>query len=86
MEFCGKGNTILNQKKLEELSDRMLREIFTGQSIYTIDYGYFYFCIILAMSYSKSLWKYQQIYQKSALWLLFRRALTMPIRNVRLEE
>ena len=83
---CGKEKPSLIKNKLEELSDRMLRDIFTGQSIYTTDYGYFHFRIILAMSYLKSLWKYQQIYQKSALWLLFRRALTMPIRNVRLEE
>lgn len=68
----------------EKMATRILQDVFHGNSIYTKGYGYFGFRFALAMSYFKSLWKFQEVYQHNALWLLCRRAWGMTIKEVRL--
>lgn len=68
----------------EKMATRILQDVFHGNSIYTKGYGYFGFRFALAMSYFKSLWKFQEVYQHNALWLLCKRAWGMTIKEVRL--
>lgn len=68
----------------EKMTTRILQDVFHGNSIYTKGYGYFGFRFALAMSYFKSLWKFQEVYQHNALWLLCKRAWGMTIKEVRL--
>ena len=65
-----------------DMSERILRDVFSGNSIYTHGYGYIRFRIALAMSYFKSMWKFQQVYQHNALWLLMKRAWGMTIKDI----
>ena len=69
---------------IKRLSARMLRDIFEGDSLYTKGYKGLRFRLALAASYFRSMWKFHQIYQHSALFLLAKRALGMLVKEVRL--
>ncbi len=67
-----------------KISERILNDIFTGDSIYTKGYGGFRFRVELALSYCRSLWKFRDVYQRNALWLLLIRVWGMTIKDVKL--
>ncbi len=64
-----------------ELSERIVQDFFSDESIYTKGYGWLRFRIALSMSYFKSMWKFQQVYQHNALWLLMKRAWGMTTKD-----
>lgn len=68
----------------KRLATRMLQDILEGDSLYTKGYKGLRFRIALAASYFKSMWKFHQVYQHSALWLLAKRAAGMLVSNVNL--
>ena len=76
--------TVARDKKIERLSTRILKDIFEGDSLYTKGYKGLRFRLALAASYFKSMWKFHRIYQRSALWLLTKRALGMLVKEVKL--
>lgn len=76
--------TVEDSEKIKHLSERMLRDIFDGDSLYTKGYKGFRFRLALAASYFKSMWKFHRVYQQSALWLLAKRAAGMLVSDVKL--
>ncbi len=66
------------------MAERILNDIFMGDSLYTKGYGGFRFRVELAKSYYKSLWKFRDVYQRNALWLLLIRVWGMTIKDVKL--
>lgn len=70
---------------IKRLSARILQDIFEGDSLYTKGYKGLRFRIALAASYFKAMWKFHQVYQQSALWLLIKRTMGMLVKEVRLE-
>ncbi len=69
---------------IKRLSQRMVQDIFEGESLYTKGYKGLRFRLALAASYFKSMWKFHKVYQHSALWLLAKRAAGMLVRDVKL--
>lgn len=67
-----------------ELSERIIQDFFSDESIYAKGYGWLRFRVVLAMSYFKALWKFKHVYQRNAMWLLLKRAWGMTIKNVKL--
>lgn len=67
----------------KNLAARILQDMLDGDSLYTKGYGWLRFRIALASSYFKSMWKFHQVYQHNAIWLLVKRAAGMLVRNVR---
>lgn len=76
---------VTHDEKIKKLAICMLKDIYEGDSLYTKGYKGLSFRIALAASYFKSMWKFHRIYQRSALWLLAKRAMGMMVREVKLE-
>ena len=72
-------------EEIRRLAARILHDIFEGGSLYTKGYSGLRFRMALAANYFKSMWKFHQVYQHSALWLLAKRAMGMFVRDVKLE-
>lgn len=72
-------------EEIRRLAARILHDIFEGDSLYTKGYSGLRFRMALAANYFKSMWKFHQVYQHSALWLLAKRAMGMFVRDVKLE-
>lgn len=69
---------------IKQLAVRVLQDILEGDSLYTKGYKGLRFRLALAASYFKSMWKFHRVYQRSALWLLAKRAARMLVRDVKL--
>lgn len=75
---------VREDETIKRLSMRVLRDIFEGDSLYNKGYKGFRFRLALAASYFRSMWKFHQVYQHSALWLLAKRAAGMLVDDERL--
>ena len=75
---------VREDETIKRLSTRVLRDIFEGDSLYNKGYKGFRFRLALAASYFRSMWKFHQLYQHSALWLFAKRAAGMLVDDERL--
>lgn len=73
---------VAEDKTTKRLAARILQDIFEGDSLYTKGYKGLRFRLALAGTYFKSMWKFHQVYQQSALWLLAKRAVGMLVKKV----
>lgn len=58
---------------IPKLGDRMLDDIFGGYSLYTQEHSGLMHRVMIVKSYMKGLWKFHQVHQRNAFWLLARR-------------
>ena len=71
--------------KVAALSERILDDIFGGYSLYTQNYSGFMFRVMMIKSYLKGLWKFNEVHQRNAFWLMGRRVKNYWVKDVRLE-
>ena len=67
------------------LSERILDDIFGGYSLYTQNYSGLMHRVMIIKSYLKGLWKFHQVHQRNAFWLMARRVKNYWVKDVRLE-
>lgn len=68
------------------LTEKVLDDIFGGYSLYTQDHSGLMHRVMIIRSYLKGLWKFHQVHQRNAFWLLGRRMKNYFIRDVKLEK
>lgn len=78
--------TVKDDEYIKNLSDRIIQDILEGDNIYNKGHSTLRLRYELVISLFKSIWKYKQVYQKSALWLLLKRTIGMLTKKPTLEE
>lgn len=73
-------------EKVAVLSERILDDIFGGYSLYTQNHSGLMHRVMIIKSYLKGLWKFNEVHQRNAFWLMGRRILNYWVKNVRLED
>ena len=68
------------------LSARILDDIFGGYSLYTQNYTGFMFRVMMIKNYLKGFWKFHQVHQRNAFWLMARRIKNYWVKDVRLDR
>lgn len=76
--------TVEENEMIKRLAVRVLQDVLEGDSLYTKGYKGLRFRLALAASYFKSMWKFHRVYQRSALYLLAKRAMMMFVKKVEL--
>ena len=67
------------------LSERILDDTFAAYSLYTQGYKGLFFRFVLIGRYFKSLWKFQTVHQRNAIWLMLRRIKNYWIKDIKLD-
>lgn len=70
--------------EIARLSERVMQDIFSGYSIYTTGHTGLQHRYDIAVSYLRGLWKFRDVYQRNAFWLLLRRVKNFWIKDVKL--
>ena len=73
-------------EKISALSVRILDDIFGGYSLYTQNHTGLMHRVMIIKSYLKGLWKFNEVHQRNAFWLMARRIRNYWIKDVRLES
>lgn len=71
---------------IPKLGDRMLDDIFSGYSLYTQNHTGLMHRVMIIKSYLKGLWKFNEVHQRNAFWLMARRIRNYWVKEVRLES
>lgn len=71
--------------KVATLSERILDDIFGGYSLYTQNHSGLMHRVMIIKSYLKGLWKFHEVHQRNAFWLMARRVKNYWVKDVRLE-
>lgn len=66
------------------LSERILEDIFCGYSLYTQNHSGLMHRVMIISRYLKCLWKFNQVHQRNAFWLMARRIKNYWVKDVRL--
>lgn len=72
-------------EKVAALSERILDDIFGGYSLYTQNHSGLMHRVMIIKSYLKGLWKFNEVHQRNAFWLMARRVKNYWVKDVRLE-
>lgn len=72
-------------EKVSALAERILDDIFGGYSLYTQNHTGFMHRVMIIKSYLRGLWKFHQVHQRNAFWLLARRMKNYFVKDVRLD-
>ena len=67
------------------LSERILDDTLVAYSLYTQGYKGLFFRFVLIGRYLKSLWKFQTVHQRNAIWLLLRRVKNYWKKDIKLD-
>ena len=74
-----------SDKEVPKLSERVMADILDGYSLYSQNHSDLKRRILIARSYLKSFWKFHQVYQRNAFWLLVRKIKNYWIKDVCLD-
>lgn len=66
------------------LSERILDDIFCGYSLYTQNHSGLMHRVMIISRYLKCMWKFNQVHQRNAFWLMARRIKNYWVKDVRL--
>lgn len=72
------------EEQVAALSERILDDIFSGYSLYTQKHSGLMHRVMIISRYLKCLWKFNQVYQRNAFWLMARRVKNYWVKDVRL--
>lgn len=72
-------------EKVPALAERILDDVFGGYSLYTQNHTGFMHRVMIIKSYLRGLWKFHQVHQRNAFWLLARRMKNYFVKDVRLD-
>lgn len=71
-------------EKISALSERILDDIFGGYSLYTQNHTGLMHRVMIIKSYLKGIWKFNEVHQRNAFWLMARRIKNYWVKDVRL--
>lgn len=79
-EVCKEG------KMVPTLSERILEDIFKGNNLFNQDFSFLKHRLVIIYCHLKDFWKFHQVHQRNAFWLLARRMKNYWVKEVRLEK
>ena len=83
MELCP-SLKVEDGAEIARFSERIMQDILSGYSIYSTGHTSLRIRLDIILSYLKGLWKFRDVYQRNAFWLLLRRVKNFWIKDVRL--